>query len=273
MGLGDWIMATADAKEVNERHNVRVVFGDGQNRFYDEVFDRNPRIAKELRQGERFAWVKNYPGRRPYIKEITKERFIFHPDFKAKAGELFPKSNNKNGYVIIEPNVKQNFWIGKNKDWGIENWRALVSKLDCDWRQIGTDNFLDKHHALRTKSITDAISVLAGAKLLITTDGALHHAAAALGIPAIVLWGGMASPTNLGYDSHINLWHGDEPCGSHSKKCMHCYNAMRKITVDEVLESYERSQRDLATRPRETPRTVRKGGEARKVDISSKQTT
>jgi hypothetical protein len=242
MGLGDWIMATADAKEVNERHNVRVVFGDGRNKYWSEVFDNNPRIAKELRWHEQFAWVKNYPGHRPYIKEILKNRYVFNDDFKAKPGELFIKDIVKNDFVIIEPNVKKQLMLGPNKDWGMDNWKSLVSGLDqrgVEWRQMGMEIPINRDNWLRTKSFMHAARVLGGAKLLITTDGALHHAAAALNIPAIVLWGGVAHPRNLGYESHINIHHGDEPCGSHSVDCPHCRKAMQKITIDEVLERFD----------------------------------
>lgn len=258
MGLGDWIMATADAKEVNERHDVRVVFGDGERKFYSEIFDRNPRIAKSLSKGERFAWINNFPGNRPYIKRIHKDHFEFHDEFKVKTGELFPSKPQKdNGFILIEPNVKSDFKLGVNKQWPKENWEALVKHIP-NWRQMGTNGFLDKSHAIVTPTFDDALNVLAGARLLITTDGALHHAAAALGIPAIVLWGGVASPKNLGYDAHINLWHGDKPCGSHSKACEHCSKAMNKITVEEVLEAYERSQRNLVAEPRRTSGTLRR---------------
>lgn len=241
MGVGDWIMATADAKDVNEKYGVRVVFGDGQNQHYSEVFDRNPRIAQELLPGERFAWVANYPSRRPYIKQVHKYHFDFHEEFKARAGELFPSAPKSGGYVLIEPNVKKQYLIGANKDWGFSNWKELVRKIDCEWYQMGNGPMLDKKRMIKTPTFTDAVNHLAGARLLITTDGALHHAAAALGIPAIVLWGGVASPRNLGYDTQTNIWHGAEPCGTHSKKCAHCQQAMKKITVDEVLSAYERS--------------------------------
>lgn len=271
MGLGDWIMATADAKDVNERHNVRVVFGDGDRKYYSEVFDRNPRIANKLDKGERFAWIRNFPGNRPYIKRIHKHHFEFHEEFKVKKGELFPSNPQKdNGFILIEPNVKADFKLGQNKQWSRDNWKELVKHIP-NWRQMGTTGFLDKEHAIVTPTFDDALNVLAGAKLLITTDGALHHAAAALGIPAIVLWGGVASPKNLGYDEHINIWHGGKPCGSHSILCEHCRLAMNKITVEEVLQAYERSQRNLVTEPRDTPRIIRKAGRPRKVDLSSQQ--
>jgi hypothetical protein len=238
-------MATADAKAANERHGVRVVFGDGERKFWSPVFENNPRIAKELNKGEVFAWVRNHPGRRPYIKQIHKHHYEFHEGFKARPGELYLGEVEKNGYVLIEPNVKKDLALGLNKDWGIDNWKSLVSKLDCDWRQMGTGDFIDKSRAIYTPDFMQALKILAGARLLITTDGALHHAAAALGIPAIVLWGGVASPVNLGYDTHINLWHGDQPCGSHSKECPHCKKAMAKISVEEVIEAYK-----VATKPR-----------------------
>jgi ADP-heptose:LPS heptosyltransferase len=240
MGLGDWIMATADAKKVNEAYGVRVQFGDGRNAYWNEVFERNPRIAKELEPNERFAWLANYPRNRPYINVITKDRLIFNPDFKASPGELFPSNPRAKGdYILIEPNVKRKFKLGENKDWGFGNWQKLVKQLDAEWYQMGEGDKLDKSKHILTKSIDEAFNVLAGAKLLVTTDGALHHAAAAMGIPAIVLWGGLASPENLGYESHINLWHGDEPCGTHSKTCKHCKQAMAKISIDEVLTAIQ----------------------------------
>lgn len=241
MGLGDWIMATADARDANEKYGVRVVFGDGKTKYWSEVFENNPRIAKELKRNERFAWVRNCPGHRPYIKQVLKDRYIFHDDFKARPGELYV-DREPNGFVLIEPNVKLDYKLGSNKDWGFSNWEILAAELTkrgIEWRQMGSDNYIDRSRAIRTKSFMHAVKILAGAKLIITTDGALHHAAAALNIPAIVLWGGVAHPRNLGYDNQINIHHGDEPCGSHSVDCPHCRKAMQKITVDEVLDKFD----------------------------------
>jgi len=232
-------MATADARDTYNKYHVRCVFGDGKKKYWDSVFERNPIIAKEPNLGETFAWVANYPSRRPYIKQTLPYRFIFHNDFKAKRGELYPANPKpKSNYVIIEPNVKKEFKLGDNKDWGLKNWQALADKLDCELIQLSGEHQLSNVKHERTESFQDALNWLSGARLLITTDGALHHAAEALQVPAIVLWGGVASPNNLGYDDHINIWHGDEPCGTHSRLCRHCQKAMKKITVDEVLEAY-----------------------------------
>ena len=242
MGLGDWLMATADAREAHNKHGVRIAFGNGKKRYWSEVFERNPIIPKDLEPGERFAWVANYPMNRPYIVETTEKRYIFREDFKAVPGELYPKNPQSGGYVMIEPNVKTDLWIGKNKDWGLKNWVALSKKIDADLLQCGAPNKtkLKRARFRETKTFMEAVDYLAGARLLITTDGALHHAAAALGVPSVVLWGGMASPKNLGYDAHTNIWHGDEPCGTHSASCDHCKRAMSKITVEQVLEECKR---------------------------------
>jgi ADP-heptose:LPS heptosyltransferase len=78
------------------------------------------------------------------------------------------------------------------------------------------------------------LAMVAQAKLVVTTDGMLHHAAAAFGVPAIVLWGGVVSPKILGYPTHINIWNGAQPCGSYAEVCSHCREAMDSISVDQV---------------------------------------
>lgn len=236
-------MASADAREASIRHGgVRCVFGDGKNRYYSEVFDNNPRVAKEPNFGETYAWVANYPSHRPYIEKTDKHRFHFREDFKASPGELYLTDHEKNkpSYVIIEPNVKEQFMMGRNKDWGYSNWMAVIEKLDLPWCQLGWEvKRLGTVRREPTKKFRSALGFLSKAKLLVTTDGALHHAAAALGIPAVVIWGGLASPKNLGYDAHTNLWHGDEPCGTHSDPCDHCRKALAKVTVEEVVKAVE----------------------------------
>jgi ADP-heptose:LPS heptosyltransferase len=233
-------MASAEAKKYNEETGYRVVFGNGEKMFWNEIFNGNPRIAKEPKDGETICWVGNFPGCRPYIKEITETNLIFEPGFKPEPGEIYlsPKEKKKPlpRYVVIEPNVKTNWYPGMNKDWGWDNWQKLVRSMTVPWVQLGAKDArtLKGVHRVYTEDIRSAIGVLAGADLLVSTDGALHHAAAAMGVPAVVLWGGLASPKNLGYDAHTNIWHGAEPCGSFRKVCEHCQDAMAQISVDEV---------------------------------------
>lgn len=212
--------------------------GDGKRSWWSEVFENNPKIAKKLEKDERFAWVSNIPLNRPYIKEVRPDRFVYRPEFRAVPGELYlteDEVRDRGDYILVEPNTKDKF-TGPNKAWPWERWVEVVKTLPYEFVQTGPEEARTLPGVRRevTKTFRDALGWLSGARLLVTTDGALHHAAAALGVPAVVLWGGAASPVNLGYDSHVNLWHGAVPCGTHSSLCPHCKAAMAEITVEEV---------------------------------------
>ena len=233
-------MASADVAKAHEKHGVRCVLGDGKRSFWSEVFENNPKIAKELKPGETFAWVPNFPTHRPYIEAITPDRFIYRPDFRAVPGELYltdEEIRDKSDYILVEPNTKDKF-TGPNKVWPWERWVEVV-KLPYRFLQTGAEDqpSLPGVERVVTKTFRDALSVLSGARLLVTTDGALHHAAAALMVPAVVIWGGAASPVNLGYDSHVNLWSGAVPCGTHRGLCQHCKEAMESVTVEMVKDA------------------------------------
>lgn len=141
------------------------------------------------------------------------------------------------GAVIIEPNTKAAD-LSKNKAWPWERWQELVDSLNLPWVQLGDteSQTLKGVRRVHTKHFRDALGYLDKCTLLVTTDGALHHAAAALGKKAVVLWGGLAPPQILGYELHRNICHADWWCG-YNKPCVHCRDTMAKITVDEVRKA------------------------------------
>jgi hypothetical protein len=88
MGLGDWLMASGDAKEANERTGKKVKLGDGSRMFTDiQVFSNNPRMALKLDTD--VVWVNNYPGSRPYLKGTNKGKLLFNDDYKPRVGEVY----------------------------------------------------------------------------------------------------------------------------------------------------------------------------------------
>ena len=181
--------------------------------------------------------MPNVPQNRPYIAAIEPNHFIYRPEFRAVPGELYlteEETRDKSDYILVEPHTKDE-WTGPNKRWAWDRWCEVV-KLPYRFVQTGPEEAetLPGVERIVTKTFREALSVLSGARLLVTTDGALHHAAAALGIPAIVIWGGVASPVNLGYESHINLWNGSRPCGTFNKICPHCREALDAISVETV---------------------------------------
>ena len=95
---------------------------------------------------------------------------------------------------------------------------------------------------IKTQNFREALLILSQAKMFIGTDGGLHHAAAALGIPAVVIWTGFSSPEHLGYDSHINIHNGEKPCGTYSGICPHCVKIAKSISVERVLNAVDTIQ-------------------------------
>lgn len=237
-------MASAEARHYHEIHELPVVFANKETRkvYWSEVFENNPKIVKEPQEGQKVVVVENYPGRRPYILKATKERYFYNPNYFNEPGEIFlteeEKAKSLPGVVIVEPHTKQQLGFSRNKAWPWENWQRLVSELDLPWLQLGPagTKTLKGVRFIETARFRDAIGYLNGASLIVTTDGAMHHAAAALQRPSVVLWGGASDPNIAGYKTHKNIRRETETCGS-IKDCDHCKRAMGRITVEEVKEA------------------------------------
>ena len=250
MGLGDWLMASGDAKEANERTGKKVKLGDGVRMFLDgQVFANNPRMASN--SDTDVVWVKNYQGHRPYLKGTKDGRLLFNDDYKPRVGEIyFNQLEKKNidkidkDYIVVEPNVKKIYAHTVNKAW--HGWEQLF-KHDLPWLQLGDVSVERYTNWKETATFRDALKVLSKAKLFVGTDGGLHHAAAALGIPSVVIWTGFTSPRHLGYDTHRNIHDGSEPCGTYDSVCQHCLLKSKAINVEQVLDAvnteWHRAQR------------------------------
>lgn len=256
MGLGDSILGTADAREAQEKEpDALCVFGNEIDRkvFTDDMLDNNPRICHNLESYKgKLLWIPNHPGARPYLLRREGQKVIYNMDFKARLGEIYFSDKEKSqipneDYIYIEPNTKVAsddgaycFPLGFNKAWIKERWVELAKRLSKDHLlvQCGGMNAQSISYVRRkyTKSFREALPIIAGAKLVITTDGAVHHASAALKKKAVVIWGEVTSPKILGYDTHSNQWAGFGPCGSLTR-CQGCKDAMRKITVEQVEEA------------------------------------
>jgi hypothetical protein len=238
MGMGDAVMSSALAEQMPAGR--RAVFGDGKTPVWSAIWENNPKIAGTT--GPDTNWVADYPGHRPYIKAIEPKRYVFNESFRAPYGRIYLSQQErdwaarqvKGDYVLVEPYVKDHVPIlklGANKAWN--GWDELL-KMDLPWLQIGDGTKKAKTRFVHTGRVRNALAMVAGAKLVVTTDGMLHHAAAALGVPAVVLWGGVVSPKILGYPTHINIWNGAESCGSYAEVCPHCREAMDSISVEQV---------------------------------------
>lgn len=241
MGWGDSLMACGEAKELHEKTGKKVMIGNGKILEHPtEIFANNPFISNEITDDA--VWLNNCVGNRPYIKE-TKGGRIYFNNYRPKPAQFFftedeikwAKKNVPADFIVIEPNVKETYKHTVNKAW--HYWSDLI-KHDYNFVQLGIhNNPITKQ--VKTKTFREALLVLSQAKMFVGTDGGLHHAAAALGIPAVVIWTGFTSPKHLGYDSHINIHDGGEPCGTYSGLCPHCVKISKSISVEKVLSGIE----------------------------------
>jgi len=247
MGWGDEIIVTGQARVLQQKVNKPVVvFGRSLNIRQHEIWDNNPRITWKWDRVSATHHLRNGPGHRPYIAEKYESRWVWK-DFQCPAGEIYFYPHELKfaemyggGFVVLEPNCKAK--ASPNKDWGRANWQRLADlMLGEGIRPVQLGDASASHRLvnvplLHTPSFRHACAVLARSRAAVLPEGGLHHAAAALGVRAVVIYGGYISPRQTGYDLHRNLFTGGEPCGMR-QPCKHCAKAMAAITPEEALEN------------------------------------
>ena len=253
MGFGDEILGSGLAKGL-QAIGKRAAFGFinerriAWSREAFEIYRGNPNVAEPgCERDADLVWIQHCHGSRLYLRAITPERHILIDTFRAEPGEVYfdteelnfgRRAAGREPFVVIESRTKP---VYPNKQWGSQRWAELVYRLAPEMRLIDFTPGLNSSHSelgiehVRTRNFRLAMAVLQHAELFIGPEGGLHHAAAALGIPAIVIFGGWANPTVTGYKNHINLTGGANPCGSVAP-CRHCALAMAAITPAHVAE-------------------------------------
>jgi len=261
VGFGDQIIATGLAKGARAR-GERIALGDGEKVRWDpsseQIFRNNPNLVRpdENVRVTDVRWVRYYKGSRQYSTQQG-DRWKFNTDFRVVAGEFFFTAGDQQSaerlslpkkFIVIEPNAKRHvrdrgaYLV--NKTWPFERYQQVVNELSsrghCMLQFIyGDAPRLHNVWLIQTPSFRSAAVILGKASLYIGAEGGLHHAAAAVGTPATVLFGGWLPPSVLGYEAHANLTGGaTEACGL-LRPCDHCAAAMDRITVDEVLAAAE----------------------------------
>lgn len=240
MGMGDELMAAGEAAALAARAGLPVTILDINMR------PRRHKVWTHCQDvdmaGGRGPRIVNGPSCRPYIDYAasTPERWawkLYRPQ-RARlsiGADLLAWAETYAGSVIVEPNVKYNAPVGKS--WGPERWQALVDAWPgLPWLQVsvpGTHRLRGVRH-VEPPTFGHLFAVLARSQAAVLPEGGLHHAAAAVRLPAVVLFGGYISPETTGYAEHVNIFTGGEACGLRSP-CEHCRQAMAAITVDRVL--------------------------------------
>lgn len=274
MGIGDDLMALGEARVLHNQTGLPVAIGDGKRIWTSSVFAEVPFLAQPgAIHRVSVAWLANYPGNRPYINyEATRElgrevlrlkgatsdeprmllkaagRWLFNKYEPIPAEVMLSKKVRIKAkrlrmelgpYVVIEPHIKRKAPPGK--EWGWDKYEEVARTLSKDIRlvQVGQPGLqkLPKVHYHATNSMLEAIAVLGRAVGYIGPEGGLHHGAAAVNTPGVVIYGGYVSPDVTGYARHHTMYSPEgSPCGSRGH-CGHCVRAMGGITPSDVIDA------------------------------------
>ncbi len=245
MGIGDELMVAGRARvaQMTDPRRVRVVFGRPR---WDPVWDHNPRLARPGEEGDFQILQGRAGGLRPYIAARTPKQWKWKA-YQPPSGEIYFTDEEKEygrhhaGRVVLEPTIKAS--ASPNKQWGWTRWNKLAWLLQEEGvrvTQLGPEGgvqLLDGADFVATRDFRLAASVLAHARAVVAPEGGLHHAAAAVGVPALVIFGGFISPEVTGYRSQVSFYAGGEGLGCGMRTpCDHCADAMASITPREVAD-------------------------------------
>lgn len=255
MGFGDQLMATGMAKGAKAR-GKRIAFGTNGQIMWDHmsepIFRYNQNIAKPGdEKASDLEWIPFYRGNRIYNDyDRPNNRWKWNYSFKPTPGEITFDANEQAlasrivpGYILVDAHVPTWKPTYINKQWPVERYQKIVDRLREEGREVKQFKFresrpLDKAEIVKANNFREAMAILSRASAYIGAEGGLHHAAAALGLPAVVIFGGYIPPQVTGYDFHENVARG-VPCGSLSP-CPHCRDILNSITVDEVWGAWKR---------------------------------
>lgn len=269
MGLGDDIMYTSFAKKVHEETGKLVTTPDNS---WSPMWNNIPYIVKheDVKDPNDVIVVDTHPapgngmrGLRWYLKSMA-GKMEFNYDFHVMPSELIFTDEeideakqllvDEKEFIFINPSIK-NTTSADNKDWGWHKWVELVELLKdtkyklvqsipaSDYNDVSGNVKFERRLLPYTQHVVTenpriAFAVLSLAKVIVTTEGGASHAAGALGIPGVVIFGGFVPPNVTNYPIHDAVYpdHPLSPCGTMHRSCPHCREVMESISAQEIYD-------------------------------------
>lgn len=248
-GIGDELMVAGLCRvaQQTDPRKVRIKYEKGRPRWCD-LWTHNPRIAEIDEEGDFQILEPRSNYLRPYCSRKTQTQWDWKA-YRPPVGEIYFKpwetafGRINGGHIVLEPFLKGG--ASPNKQWGWERWDALARMISNRGHTLVTIGG-NEHKRLACSShiptsIRQAAAVIASARAVVVPEGALHHIAAAVGTPAVVIYGGYISPASTGYDGQQSLFTGGGlGCGMRVA-CEHCRDSMAAITPEMVTEALGRA--------------------------------
>lgn len=247
-GFGDELLVSGRARVMQQTdpRRIRITHG-GKIKALSPVFWGNPRIAQPGEKGD-FQELQardRKTNMRPYHTAKTPERWHYNLDFRPDVGELYLTQQEREfgekyaGRIVIDPHIKPG--ASPNKRWPWLSWGKLAYLLGAHGitlTQVGSDGAQELLGVefIQTDSFRMAAAVISRARAVVLHEGGLHHAAAALGVPGVVLMGGFTPVELTGYEVHKNIGASlGDACGMRVP-CEHCEKWMKSIAPDAVAK-------------------------------------
>ena len=196
---------------------------------YKKLLDYEPEVYRWL-MDEHYTNKDGSKGFRAFPGAI-----FFTEDEQDRIKKL---TNAYHEHVLIMP---QSPCLEKN--WGLDKWANLIKGLDENYKFLhaGKSPILQGVEFYRTQSFRDFLMLVSAVKAVLTTAGGAHHSAAALGTPAMVLFGGNCGRDHMAYDDHLNISIDlkETPCccrsGSNCAYCIQCWENLHPSVVSEAF--------------------------------------
>jgi len=266
LGLGDVLMCTPALREVKRLNpDCRITLYTD----FPDLVEGLPFIDGARPWSERpddFVWLnyeRSLPPRRHVARIIGDQLGVpvrdVRPSYSVRQDlvERFRREWSGRPRPVIAVNRRAGAWT-PNKEWPDAYWDILVSRLaaratvvDVGATPAGPATVPDGSYLdLRGRTtLPELFAAVAAADLLVTPETGSMHVAAAVGTPAVVIYGGYIDPVSTGYPGNINLYNPVEcapcwlrtPC-PHGKKCLH------QITPDQVEAAVSRIRADAPRR-------------------------
>jgi len=257
-GIGDVLMSTAALRHLRERYpQSRITYVT--DRHNADVLELNPHVDQIVERHEldregldidlchEDIWDSGVHVIDKYLTLVEApadasrrvDLILSEDDRRFARGFLGPLRQEP----VIVVHAKSNM---RCKDWPLWRWADLVERLARDYWvvQVGRageeliPGCLDATGLPGPAPLRKTAALVEQACFAICVDSCIQHFAAALGIPAVVLYGGSSSPELSGYPCNVNL-RTPLPCRCDLSKgftsaCPRDYECMTAITPEMV---------------------------------------
>jgi hypothetical protein len=262
-GIGDSLLLNTVLYGLGTQNHMRYILGSP----HPEIYRGNPyvihlpfsqsinyklaRILRATRAAKNVIHVDYYQeGRVPqkHILHLLSERLGLQaipskPAVFLNKLELAERSlpSSTKPWIAIQ-STGNSRWTD-NKNWGVQNFNCVVKLLadQFSFVQIGSQGDPALEGVLNlTGKLTQrqVFLILKQCEYFVGQVGFLMHAAAAMDVPSVIIYGGFEAPWQSGYTKNVNLYSpvSCAPCWLESK-CPHDKMCMTSIQQSQVVQS------------------------------------